>query len=94
MNKQEFLDFLKQAGSTIQSLPIYPFKREWAKITDEISPHFYGDIPDALEKTFPNEDDEVFQYRKDTYQAKTKACITDAINKLSRLLQDSKFSVK
>jgi hypothetical protein len=93
MNVDEFLNFVGEVGS-IMNLPVHPFRKKWAKITSEIEPHYYGEIPGALEKTFPNEDEDVFKYRQDTYQPKTEACIVDAINKLSRLLQDSKYSIK
>jgi len=46
-----------------------------------------------LHETFPNEDERIAEYRQNVYQAKTESCVTESINKLSRLMQDSKFSV-
>ena len=93
MNVQEFLDFVNEVGS-ITNLPIQPFKEKWLKITKDIEPHYFGEIPDALQKAFPNEDEDVFKYRTDNYQPKTESCVVDFINKLTRLLQDSKYSIR
>ena len=94
MSPEEFLEWVVSRYGSFESIPTHPFKSKWKKITDEIAPHYFGRVPKALEETFPNEDEEVFNYRIKTYQPKTEACITDAINKLSRLLQDSKFHIR
>jgi len=93
MDSFQFLDFIKLFGNNISSLPKHPFRKEWRKEVESIEPHYLGNIPPALEKTFPNEDADVFNYRCETYQAKTMGLLTDAINKLSRLLSMSKHSV-
>ena len=90
---EEFLRFVASVGS-VQNLPVHPFKKKWAKVKDAIAPHYFGELPKALSKAFPNEDEDVWNYRKDNYEPKTENCIVDAISTLSRLLQDSKFSVR
>lgn len=92
MTAAEFLDWVKNFGG-VNSIPNHPFKAKWAEIYDEIKPHYYGDVPQVLEDTFPNEDENISEYRKKVYQAKTESCITESINKLSRLMQESKFSI-
>jgi hypothetical protein len=92
MNVEEFVSFMKMAGSSTVP-PSNPFKSDWAKIRADIAPHFYGSVPEVLEKSFPNEDPEILDYRKQTYQPKTESPIVKAITDLSRLLSTSKHSV-
>lgn len=92
MNPEAFQTWVKQFGG-VYSIPKHPFKDRWAEIEEEIAPHYYGDVPAILHETFPNEDEKISQYRKATYQAKTESCVTEFTNKLSRLMQDSKFSI-
>jgi hypothetical protein len=94
MNREDFIAFVNRFGKGIQALPENPFKKEWVKIYEEIAPHYFGYVPPILRKTFPNEDKAIYEYRKETYQAKTEACLTDAVNNLSRHLSMAKHSVK
>jgi hypothetical protein len=94
MNLEQFNEFLASVGSTILNPPIHPFKDEWKKIYESIKPHFYGEVPPALDKAFPNEDDQILNYRKKTYQAKTESPVVKAITELNRLLSSAKHSVK
>lgn len=94
MNVQEFFDFLSELNYTVLNPPTHPFKNEWRKIYDSIQPHFYGDVPPALEEAFPNEEPAILNYRKKTYQAKTESPLVKAITELHRLLSNAKHSVK
>lgn len=94
MNVEEFFEFINESGHTISTPPIHPFKKEWAKIKKSIAPHFYGDTPEALEKAFPNEDSQILEYRKNTYQAKTESPLVKAIGELHRLLSNAKHSIR
>jgi len=93
MTPEQFLLFLQSFGNDVISLPKHPFLKEWAKVVNDIHPHYFGTIPKALELTFPNENEEVWTYRKNTYQAKTKSLVVDAVDKLSRMLSTSKYSI-
>jgi hypothetical protein len=94
MNVQELFDFLAELGTTVLNPPVHPFKSEWKKIYNSIKPHFYGEVPPALEKAFPNEEPIILNYRKDTYQPKTESPLVKAITELNRLLSNAKHSVK
>jgi hypothetical protein len=94
MNLEQFNEFLASVGSTILNPPKHPFKDDWKKIYESIKPHFYGEVPPALDKAFPNEDDQILNYRKNTYQAKTESPVVKAITELNRLLSSAKHSVK
>ena len=93
MNQEQFLQFLGDIGRTETSLPTNPFKYEWAKIKAAMSPHYYGDVPDILKESFPNEDPIILDYRKKIYSAKTESPVVKAMTDLSRLLSNSKHSV-
>ena len=69
-------------------------KNEWKKIYESIKPHFYGQVPLALDTAFPNEDDQILQYRKRTYQPKTESPLVKAITELNRLLSSAKHSIR
>lgn len=92
MTAAEFQIWVKQFGG-IYNIPKHPFKDKWAEVYKEVAPHYFGDVPEILHETFPNEDERIAKYRQNVYQAKTESCVTESINKLSRLMQDSKFSV-
>lgn len=92
MTAAEFSQWVVQFGG-VYNIPKHPFKQKWAEIYNEIAPHYYGNVPKILEKTFPNEDERIAEYRQEVYQAKTESCVTEFTNKLSRLMQDSKYSV-
>jgi hypothetical protein len=94
MNLEQFNEFLDSVGSTILNPPIHPFKNEWKKIYESIKPHFYGEVPPSLDTAFPNEDEQILDYRKKTYQAKTESPVVKAITELHRLLSSAKHSVK
>jgi hypothetical protein len=68
-------------------------RQEWERITNEIRPHYLAEVPFALAAAFPNEDTKVYEYRRETYQAKTEAPLVDAIGELTRLLSESKHSI-
>ena len=91
MNVQEFIDFMKSTGS-MSIPPQNPFKSEWERIKAEIAPHFYGDVPPVLRKSFPNEDPEIMKYRQSIYQAKTESPMVKAITDLFRLLSTAKHA--
>ena len=92
MNAEEFVLWAKELGG-VNNIPDHPFKHKWEKVYKDIEPHFYGEVPKILRTTFPNEDPAIYDYRKKTYQPKTESCITESVNKLSRLMQDSKYSI-
>lgn len=94
MNAEEFELFLKETNSTILSPPVSPCKANWREVYDNIRPHFYGLVPSALDKAFPNEDGEILKYRKSTYQPKTESPLVKAITELHRLLSGAKHSIK
>jgi hypothetical protein len=94
MNGEDFKTFLAQFGKGIASLPTNPFKKEWEEVYNAVAPHYYGELPPILRKTFPNEDKAIFDYRVETYQAKTEACVTDAVDTLARHLSMAKHSIK
>lgn len=94
MNVIEFFDFLESINTTILNPPVHPFKKDWKVIYESIKPHFYGEVPPALETAFPNEDDQILNYRKKTYQPKTESPLVKAITELHRLLSSAKHSVR
>ena len=94
MTIEEYYAFINSLGTTLLNPPVHPFKSEWAKIYNDIKPHFFGDVPPALERAFPNEDNEILNYRKNTYQPKTESPLVKAITELGRLLSNAKHSVK
>ena len=94
MNVEEFLKFMDEIAVGILSPPVHPFKNEWKKIYESIKPHFYGQVPLALDTAFPNEDDQILQYRKRTYQPKTESPLVKAITELNRLLSSAKHSIR
>lgn len=94
MNVEQFLKFMDEIAVGILSPPVHPFKNEWKKIYESIKPHFYGQVPLALDTAFPNEDDQILQYRKRTYQPKTESPLVKAITELNRLLSSAKHSIR
>jgi len=92
MNAEQFVQFISEAA-TLNTPPSNPFREDWDEIRKAIKPHFYGEVPDILEESFPNEDPKILQYRKQTYQPKTESPVVKAITDLSRLLSTSKHSV-
>lgn len=94
MNVEQFLKFMDEIAVGILSPPVHPFKNEWKKIYESIKPHFYGEVPMALDTAFPNEDEQILQYRKRTYQPKTESPLVKAITELNRLLSSAKHSIR
>ena len=94
MDLNQFYEFLDTTGRTVLNPPVHPFKSDWKLIYESIKPHFYGEVPPALERAFPNEDDQILQYRKNTYQPKTESPLVKAITELHRLLSSAKHSVR
>lgn len=94
MNVEQFLKFMDEIAVGILSPPVHPFKNEWKKIYESIKPHFYGQVPLALDTAFPNEDEQILQYRKRTYQPKTESPLVKAITELNRLLSSAKHSIR
>ncbi|GAG78711.1 unnamed protein product, partial [marine sediment metagenome] len=92
MNAEQFVQFISEAA-TLNTPPSNPFREDWDEIRKAIKPHFYGEVPNVLEESFPNEDPKILQYRKQTYQPKTESPVVKAITDLSRLLSTSKHSV-
>ena len=65
----------------------------WVEIFNEMKVHTRGDEPgDLLFTQRPNEDPEVFKYRKSIYQPITKSSINRSINRLFRIFLNSNFS--
>lgn len=94
MNGEDFKAFVLTFGKGIAALPENPFKKEWKEVYQAVAPHYFGELPPILRKTFPNEDKAIFDYRVETYQAKTEACVTDAVDTLARHLSMAKHSIK
>ena len=94
MNIEQFYEFLNTVNATILNPPVHPFKQDWKRIYESIKPHFYGEVPPALDKAFPNEDEQILAYRKNTYQPKTESPLVKAITELHRLLSSAKHSVR
>lgn len=70
-------------------------KSEWVAIYDEMRVHTRGESPGALLNTRrPNEDPDIFSYRKSIYEPITKGPINRSINKLFRIFLNSNFSYK
>jgi len=92
MNAEQFVQFISEAA-TLNTPPSNPFREDWEEIRKAIEPHFYGEVPNVLEESFPNEDPKILEYRKQTYQPKTESPVVKAITDLSRLLSTSKHSV-
>jgi len=94
MNIEQFYEFLNTVNATILNPPVHPFRADWKRIYESIKPHFYGEVPPALDKAFPNEDEQILAYRKNTYQPKTESPLVKAITELHRLLSSAKHSVR
>jgi len=70
-------------------------KREWVSIYGEMRVHTRGESPGKLLNTRrPNEDPDIFEYRKSIYEPITKGPINRSINKLFRIFLNSNFSYK
>jgi hypothetical protein len=93
MNPEQFTQFLDSIGKTLNAIPANPFRGEWARIKNAMAPHYYGDVPDILKESFPNEDPQILEYRKKIYSAKTESPVVKAMTDLHRLLSTSKHSV-
>ncbi len=79
-------DFWKQKPSEID---------RWVEIFEEMVIHTRGHTPEKLLETRrPNEDENVFKYRKSIYQPITKGPINRSIHKLFRIFQNANFSYK
>lgn len=94
MTAEQFIDFVKNEFGGALNVPSNPFKSTWIKISNDIRPHYYGEIPPALLEAFPNEDSQILEYRIRNYNPVTEACIVDAVDDLHRLLATSKFSIR
>lgn len=75
------------------AVPVHPMKKEWVKICNNIKPHYYGNIPEILEQSFPNEDPTVLDYRKKVYEPVSQSIILQAMDDIYRLLSGSKYSI-
>ena len=70
-------------------------KCEWVDIYDEMRVHTRGETPaKLLNERRPNEDPEIFEYRKKIYQPITKGPINRSISKLFRIFLNANFSYK
>ena len=94
MNIEQYLAFMEEIAVGLLSPPVHPFKEQWKKIYEEMKPHFYGQVPPVLEVAFPNEEPNILNYRKATYQAKTESPLVKAITELNRLLSSAKHSIQ
>lgn len=62
---------------------------------EEMSWHFFGTRPDKLlEKTRPNEDPAVTDYRKQNYEPITKSAADKAINIVSKIFNPNLYSIR
>lgn len=66
-------------------------RRFWHKVSHDIAPHYYGSMPSAIEKAFPNEKPNQTQYRKDVHQSATQDYLKKAITDTSRIIMSSDF---
>ena len=93
MNFDEFVSYLTMIGGVknVAADPVKPYKIE---VSRNMAPHYYGDIPKALTRAFPNESDEILGYRVANYRAKTKTLVTTAIGEVFRLFSSSRYSIE
>lgn len=72
---------------------INDLRDRWVAIYKEMRVHTRGETPaDLLNDRRPNEDEEIFKYRKKIYQPITKGPINRSINKLFRIFLNANFS--
>jgi hypothetical protein len=63
----------------------------WQKVSSDIAPHYYGSMPSAIEKAFPNEKIEQTNYRREVHQSATQDYLKKAITDTSRIIMSSEF---
>lgn len=105
MNLQQTIAYIKALlgvetdGITTANLDalkalIDPQRAEWERVTGDIEPHYYGDMPTAIKDAFPNEPENVFNYRKKNFRSKTKSHLWQAITDVNRLISGSRFRIE
>jgi hypothetical protein len=98
MDVVQFLNWLnlqfKSGQGSIRSLPRPIESKYWAQVVHDIAPHYYGFIPDAIKKAFPNETAHQWDYRVNIHESMTKDQLWQAIGDVKRLIMSDKFGIK
>lgn len=73
----------------------YPGYQEAVDYADEMSWHVYGDVPnDLLDRTRPNEPQEVKDYRKENFEPITKSSCDKALHIFSKIFNPNLSSIR
>jgi len=98
MNVDQFVDWLnlqfKSGEGKVTSLSRPIASKYWAKVVYDISPHYYGFLPDAIRKAFPNETSHQYEYRCNIHESMTRDQLWQAISDVKRLIMSDKFAIE
>lgn len=98
MNVDQFIDWLnlqfKSGKGKVTSLSRPIASKYWAKVVYDISPHYYGFLPDAIKKAFPNETSHQYEYRCNIHESMTRDQLWQAISDVKRLIMSDKFAIE
>jgi hypothetical protein len=72
----------------------HPLHEQWKRVREEVEPHYLGKPPKFLKEAFPNEPDDIRDYRLKIYRSKTKSIILEAFDEIFRLFSSAKYNVK
>lgn len=75
-------------------LPPMVDREYWAKVYNDIYPHFYGFMPKAIRDAFPNEAKKQLKYRLRIHKSMTKAELWQAIFDVKRVMMGDKFTIE
>ena len=98
MNVDQFVDWLnlqfKSGEGKVTSLTRPIVSKYWAKVVYDIRPHYYGFLPDAIRKAFPNETSHQYEYRCNIHESMTRDQLWQAISDVKRLIMSDKFAIE
>lgn len=66
-------------------------RNEWYRVKKSMQPHFYGEMPSAVEVAFPNEKPSQVAYRKRIHTSPTKDKLWKAITDVNRVIMSANF---
>lgn len=66
-------------------------RNEWRRVKDSIRPHFYGEMPSAVEVAFPNEKPSQVDYRRRVHTSPTKDKLWKAVTDVNRVIMSANF---
>lgn len=71
-----------------------PMASKWAEVSNAITPHLKGEMPNAITQAFPNETKEQLQYRKNVHRSETTDMLWQAIDDVKATAMGDRFRIE